>query len=217
LQRIWKPPQYYFHLQAGGHVAAVKSHLENREFMRADVSNFFGSINRSRVTRCLKPFVSYAVAREWAVNSTVRHPGSKIPALPYGFVQSQLLASLCLFKSALGKFLHGIHSGAGGVIVSVYVDDILVSAPDSHGLAGLVDGLQLASKRARLTFDQKKSAGPAAEVSAFNILLSEASMTIAPERLKEFADRLATDATPIQRQGIRSYVRSVCPEQAKSL
>src|SRR5437763_9770416 len=75
MQDKWCPPGYYFHLQRGGHVAAVRSHLESRRFLRADIRNFFGSINRTRVTRCLKPLVGYKVAREWAVNSTVRHPG----------------------------------------------------------------------------------------------------------------------------------------------
>jgi hypothetical protein len=216
LQKLWSPPDYYFHLQRGGHVAAVRSHLGSRRFMRADIRNFFGSINRTRVTRCLKPLVSYKVAREWAVNSTVRDPRGKVAALPYGFLQSQLLASLCLFESALGRFLHGIQ-GSNGVIVSVYVDDILISAPHDESLEGVHEGLQLAAERARLTFDPAKGAGPADAVSAFNILLSEASMTIEPGRLQEFAARLAADATPNERQGILSYVHSVCPDQAKAL
>lgn len=216
LQKLWIPPDYYFHLQRGGHVAAVKSHLKSRRFMRADIRNFFGSTNRTRVTRCLKPLLSYKVAREWAVNSTVRHPGGKIAALPYGFVQSQLLASLCLFESALGRFLHRIQR-KNGVIVSVYVDDILVSARDPDALDGLHEGLLVAGERACLTFDPAKSSAPAEAVSAFNILLSEASMMIDPLRLQQFSARLAAGATPSEQQGIRSYVRSVCPDQAKSL
>jgi len=160
--------------------------------------------------------VSYKVAREWAVHSTVRHPGGKLTALPYGFIQSQLLASLCLFESALGRYLERIHA-SNAIIISVYVDDILVSAQNLDELEGIKKGLQLAAERARLSFDPAKSAEPGDAVTAFNILLSEASMKINPNRLKQFAARLEAGATPSEQQGIRNYVRSVCPDQAESL
>jgi hypothetical protein len=106
IEDCWTPPSYFFHLREGGHVEALKSHLGNSSFVRMDVANFFGSINRSRITRCLKSKVGYPKAREWANASTVKQPGgAEGYIVPFGFVQSQILASLCLSESALGVCL----------------------------------------------------------------------------------------------------------------
>src|SRR6188474_2119178 len=76
VEKLWSPPNYFYHLRSGGHVAALRSHTGNNIFFKADIQNFFGSINRTRITRCLKSKISYKVAREWAVASTVQDPGS---------------------------------------------------------------------------------------------------------------------------------------------
>ena len=54
VEKAWRPPNFYFHLRSGGHVEAVRSHLENTHFLRVDIQDFFGSVNRTRITRCLK-------------------------------------------------------------------------------------------------------------------------------------------------------------------
>src|ERR1700712_4044460 len=109
VEKNWKAPAYYYHLRNGGHVAALRSHLASRFFVKLDLSDFFGSISRSRVSRTLKTFYSHAVARQMATSSTVRHPDNPgRTILPYGFVQSPLLASLVLHKSSLGKFLEAL-------------------------------------------------------------------------------------------------------------
>jgi hypothetical protein len=216
LEKRWAPPDYYFHLQKGGHVAALRTHLGNSYFLRADIQNFFGSINRTRVTRCLKPRVGYDTAREWAIQSTVLHPGGKKITLPYGFVQSQLLASLCLSESALGRCLKRIHD-EGGAVVSVYVDDVIVSAPEQSHLDSIHSEILASADRSRFALNSAKSSGPASQVSAFNILLSEACMNIEAARLAEFASLLASSATPSQRQGILAYVASVSPTQLSEL
>lgn len=87
----WKPPSFYYHLRKGGHVAAVRSHESSRFFFRADLDDFFGRVNRTRVTRCLKSWFSYAEAREMASESVVKRPGDDAFVLPYGFVQSPML------------------------------------------------------------------------------------------------------------------------------
>ena len=69
----------------------------------------------------------YAIARAWANASTVRPPDDeKRYMLPYGFVQSPILASLALGESRLGKRLCTI-AELPQTAVSVYVDDIIVS------------------------------------------------------------------------------------------
>jgi len=216
VEKLWSPPNYFYHLRSGGHVAALRSHTGNNIFFKADIQNFFGSINRTRITRCLKSKISYKVAREWAVASTVQDPGSDSTTLPYGFVQSQLLASLCLSESALGRVLHRIN-GKNDAAVSVYVDDIIVSSRDAPLLEKLHADVVLGANRSRFILNPVKSTAPSPQISAFNILVSEAQMSIEPTRLAEFAATLAVGATPSQKQGILNYVNSVCPAQLGAL
>ena len=85
IKECWKPPSYYYHLRSGGHVSALKSHLKHAAFLHLDVQDFFGSINKTRVTRCLKSKVGYAIAREWANISTVIDPRDKKKyIIPFG-------------------------------------------------------------------------------------------------------------------------------------
>ena len=50
VHRLWSPPRYFYHFQHGGHVAALRSHTANNIFFKIDIQNFFGSINRTRIT-----------------------------------------------------------------------------------------------------------------------------------------------------------------------
>ena len=210
-------PSYYYHLQPGGHVAALKAHLGNSWFLHADIRDFFGSINRTRVTRTLKPLFSYAVARRWAVDSSVHLPDNPSRNfLPYGFVQSPILASVCLRASALGKYLHQVQK-MKGLAVTVYVDDIILSAPDRALVEKSCNEIQAAAYRSRFQLDLGPSSGPAPEISAFNIVLSEASMAIHPKRFSAFTHALAAGASEQQRQAIIGYVQSVCPSQVGDL
>jgi len=131
IENKWQPSAAYYHLKAGGHVAALKSHIKNTYFLRLDIENFFGSINRSRITRTLKPYFGYETAREIAINSTVVIPDSspKKYMLPFGFIQSPILASICLEKSSLGKFCNTL-LGKSGVTVTIYMENEFLSAYD---------------------------------------------------------------------------------------
>jgi hypothetical protein len=102
-------------------------------------------------------------------------------------------------------------------VVSVYVDDVIVSACDADQLETVYAKIQVASVRSRLILSPLKSAAPALQVSAFNILLSDASMSITPQRLAEFSAVLAEGVSDSQRRGILSYVESVCPSQLEVL
>jgi hypothetical protein len=210
---LWQPPPYYYHLHKGGHVTAIKSHLDNSHFIRCDIRDFFGSISKTRITRGLKPLVSYPTARSWASCSTVQSPGHIGSAhIPYGFIQSQLLASLCLYRSALGKLLHRIHDKQG-LIVSVYVDDVIVSARDARVLSEVYAKIHAAAERSKLDLNLEKCVSPSLQVSAFNILISEDAMSIEPVRLAAFAAALGVATTDARRKGILNYVKSVCPAQ----
>src|ERR1700733_8915144 len=54
VQRRWRPPFYFSHLQVGGHVSALKAHLPNRIFATLDISGFFDSVTRSKIHRALR-------------------------------------------------------------------------------------------------------------------------------------------------------------------
>jgi hypothetical protein len=112
--------------------------------------------------------------------------------------------------------LHRIH-GKNGIVVSVYVDDVIVSACDADQLNKVYAKIQVASARSRLILSPSKSVAPALQVSAFNILLSEAAMSIDPGRLAAFSAVLASGASDSQRSGILSYVKSVSPPQLEIL
>lgn len=217
LEGRWRPPKNYFHLREGGHVAAVKSHVENKCFVHLDIQDFFGSINRTRVTRCLKDRFGYAQAREIANQSTVVHPereGRQF-ILPFGFVQSPLIASICLYQSALGACLKRL--GGRGITVSVYVDDILISGPDESHLLPALEQIKQAAERAGFSLNASKEEGPSASISAFNIELSHQSLAIAPERWAEFAEAFKASESEHQKHGILGYINSVNGDQGAEL
>lgn len=156
-RKAWRPPPYYFHLWRGGHIRALQRHLRNSYFVRFDIEDFFERVNQTRVTRCLKEYFSYAEARKMAVNSTVRHPTeSGRWVLPYGFVQSPILASLALAKSRVGTILNRLHK-MSSISVSVYVDDISVSCNDLAKLEEACEALIPAAMKAGLAFNGKRS------------------------------------------------------------
>jgi hypothetical protein len=126
-------PAYFFHYQAGGHVAALHRHLENKFFFRIDIENFFYSISRNRVARTLHQ-KGFRNARSYADWSCVKNPFEKPSySLPIGFVQSPVLASLAILGWPLATAIEG--ALANGVLISVYFDDFIGSAMDQETLA----------------------------------------------------------------------------------
>lgn len=216
LEKCWTPPRYYFHLRAGGHVEALRTHLKHTHFLRIDVQDFFGSINRTRVTRCLKDKFPYSVAREYANASTVPDPGAKRMIVPFGFVQSQIIAAVCLAESALGIYLDKLNKNPN-VELTVYVDDIIVSSSDNELLEQVLDEIQVAADKARFVLNAAKQEGPAAMITAFNVTLTSGNMEVEPERLRLFVDALSIATSEFQRDGIKAYVTSVNPTQGSAL
>ena len=207
IEKCWKPPSYYFHLKAGGHVEALRTHLAHDNFLRIDIRDFFGSINRTRVTRCLKEKFKYATARSYANASTVPDPNGKRLIIPFGFVQSQIVAAVCLAESALGIYLDGLSLNAS-VALTVYVDDIIVSTSEAGLLEQVLKDIEAAAERAHFVLYADKQEGPSAGITAFNIVLSKGSMEVEAERLKLFAEALTAATSESQRAGIKSYVTS---------
>ena len=212
----WRPPKNYFHLRDGGHVHAINTHIENSYFAHLDIQTFFGQINASRVTRWLKPLLGYSLAREYARASTVPHPLSGGSMLPFGFVQSPILASLCLFRSALGCCLAQLHKKFD-VVVSIYMDDIIISAENYVVLSEAIKLVDDSAAIAGLPIHAGKREGPANRISAFNIDIAHHSLRIKEERWKLFLSDFKNSSNEFEREGIYNYVASVNSDQAKDL
>jgi hypothetical protein len=218
IEKRWTAPRYYYHLRRGGHVAALRVHEPHAYFVKADLTDFFGSISRSRLSRTLKNYFSHVEARRIATASTVQHPKKPNKTmLPYGFVQSPLLASLVLHKSGLGAFLDALHTERG-LTVSVYVDDILVSGDDRERLQVVAEALGQRIAKSGFTPNLAKGHGPSQSTLAFNIeLVAGRGLALVAERLRELGEIVETTTSPFQRAGVLGYVRSVNPEQSEAL
>lgn len=214
IETKWTPPAFYYHLRNGGHVAAVKGHLGSRYFFRADIEDFFSSVNRSRITRCLKKWFSYDQARSMANDSVVLRPGLFGYVLPYGFVQSPILASLALDMSKLGRFLRNL-SLRPEFCVSVYVDDIIVSAENLDSLLEVSAQLRSVSAASSFLLCESKTEGPAETITVFNIEISHDSLRVADGRLDKFLQQYNENASWHSRAGIVSYVGSINTAQMR--
>lgn len=214
----WQAPSYYFHLRAGGHVAALRQHRDSSFFLKIDITDFFGSVSRSRLSRVLKEYFSHHEARRIATESTVRSPENPDRVmLPYGFVQSPLLASLALHKSRFGALLDTL-SMEQDLVVTVYMDDIVISGNDLPRLEQVLQEVKITADKSRFQLNQEKEQGPASAISVFNIdLIAGIDMAVTAERLAEFTKTLATSRNEHQAAGIDSYVRSVNVDQAATL
>lgn len=214
----WNAPSNYYHFAPGGHLEALRQHQSNTVFCRLDIKNYFSSISRSRITRQLNYLIrNYFDSRQLAKLSCVpisSSNGSKY-VLPYGFVQSPIIASLCLDKSQLGRCIRELNSK--DFTVTVYVDDIIISHPDSLEAATTAfEEIKESASRSRFVLNRSKSAPPSDTVTAFNINLSKDYMEIASERYGEFQSRLS-DCDEATKNGILGYVRSVNLDQETAL
>jgi len=214
----WHSPRYYYHLRDGGHVSALKKHIKHKHFIHLDIQNFFGQINRSRATRCLKDYFSYSEARKIAIKSTVALPRSAIKKyiLPFGFVQSAIIASLCLHKSTLGKHLHQL-AKKSDLTVSVYMDDIIISSNNQHQLEEVLVSVEVAAEKAGFPLNKTKQEGPCDQITAFNILLTENELKITDERLDEFIEAYKASTNPNQKDGIFNYINCINSNQVSFL
>lgn len=211
IRKQWRPPGNYYHLIKGGHISALRRHKHDQHFARLDIENFFGSITRNKIQRALMSIgFSFADAEHISHRSSVKHDGRRI--LPFGYVQSPILASIVLNRSALGKMIRALRQT--GVYISVFMDDILVSHPDNvDAVSNAIELLEGAANEARFTLSQAKRQGPAAEISAFNITLAHESLMINPDRLEDFEQRIRVMGRCPSTDGILGYVRAVNGEQ----
>jgi predicted house-cleaning noncanonical NTP pyrophosphatase (MazG superfamily) len=133
--------------------------------------------------------------------------------LPFGFVQSPIIASVCLSKSALGRHLANLVKQEN-FAVSVYMDDILISSNNLEELNIQMDLIKTASEKSGLPLNEKKQEGPCVNVTAFNICISQGLLKLIPSKLQEFINTYSNSTNEHQRAGILNYVLSVNEDQA---
>lgn len=203
VERAYVFEDFYYHLRKGGHVAGLHSHRQNRYFCKLDIQNFFYSIARNRVVRCLRA-ISIPRSTQYGKWSCVKNPYKKPSyALPYGFVQSPILASLVLSKSELGTALCKlpIH-----VNVAVYVDDVTLSSNNLETLKNCYEELLQAFDTASLSPNVEKCVAPCERLSVFNCNLTQNKTLVEPVRIAKFN---SVPHTPASNDGFQRYCDSV--------
>lgn len=173
----------YFHMGAGGHVAALHHHRDSAFFARIDIARFFYSISRRRVQSALSR-IGVSQARIYAKWSTVRNPyGAPAYSLPYGFVQSPILASLVIATSAVGAALEAI---SPDVKVSVYMDDIAVSGDDLAAVQRVYEDLIDLLQAEGFDLNEDKLRAPSHAMDIFNCDLMKGRASVRDERIEAF-------------------------------
>lgn len=206
----YRCPRYYFHLQSGGHLAALQHHVDDHFFAHLDIKNFFGSISRTRITRSLKDILSYPIARDIAKKSTVPVSNGQgySHCLPYGFVQSPLLASICLHRSHLGTVIERLHQ-TGYVRISLYMDDLIVSGMNKSITKTAFELIKKAASKSHFELNSMKEKKPQPVIECFNIYLSHKKLEITSHRLISFAEQYLASDSELVRAGIVGYIKSI--------
>lgn len=209
----WSPHSSFFHFQKGGHVAAMRLHVGSEYFLKFDIADFFPSVHRNRIIKCLKKVgYSFYEAESFAVFSTVRSKSCNKFVIPFGFTQSSLLASLDLYFSNLGKFLFNLPIS---VSLSVYMDDIILSSNDKALLTQIASGCVDAFLESGYKVNQRKSVlTPTSAVSAFNIILQKNGLSLNEKKIEFFENEMAKKANPLYSRAIWGYVNTINPNQS---
>ncbi|KYG22607.1 hypothetical protein SE92_22310 [Bradyrhizobium sp. AT1] len=194
-------PDYMYHFKKGGHVAALHAHLNNSLFFKIDIQNFYYSIARMRVTRALREW-RYPGAGTFSKWSCVLNPlpGPK-HALPIGFVQSPLLASLVLMKSDVADAIK--RAQANGVCISVYLDDFIGSHDDEAVLTAAYEDIRKTCVAAGFIPNPAKLVAPQTAITAFNCDLENGKTVVTAERVAKYLAR--PDRTALSDVGFDQY------------
>lgn len=214
VSKRYKPDRIFYHFhRRGGHVAALRLHQGSAFFSRFDIENFFGQVSRSRIARSLK-IVGIPQRRAFniAVESVVVEGVSKI--LPFGFCQSPVLATVALEFSLLGGALKRLSSA--GFLVSVYMDDIIISGNDQAALrTASLEVVDLAVLSG-FPLSATKRTVAATVVNSFNCQIDNHVITVLDERMDRFVAS-HRGGTPAAQSAIEKYVNAISPAELARL
>ena len=193
----------------------MKAHEGNKFYIRADIKGFFSSVTRNKVISSLKKAgLYYNKAKEIADVSTIlsRDIAAK-HVLPFGFVQSPLLASVALDESALGEF---VARAFPSITKTVYADDILFSGNDEASLREVYENLTSKFEEANFALNTDKSHGPQVKTQAFNVEMVQNSLKIGKDRYDNFIDEMKKD-NKARAEAIAGYVKTINEQQYEEL
>jgi hypothetical protein len=199
----------FFHIgKRGGHLSALHLHQKSSYFSRFDVSDFFGNVSKSKLVRALRRIgFSEARAFDFATESVVVNNGRK--HLPFGFCQSPLLATLVLEKSLLGVKLK---KAAETMLVSVYMDDILISCDDASLLEIVSEAVVVAAQESGFPLSPEKLSLVSTSTDIFNCHMVKDELSIQAERMQSFkAKYYAT--SEFGKAAIEKYIAAVAPSE----
>ena len=196
-------PPLYYHLINGGHVGALHAHRANRYFCKIDVQNFFYSISRNRIMRALDK-IGIAEADEKTRWSCVANPLAVSPkfVLPYGFIQSPILATLIIDRS-IGEYLRFLSTH---YTVAIYVDDISVSGNNLSHLNSVYAELREKTTDANFTLNADKCREPCEHIEIFNCELSQGRTAVTERRKTDFTPAVKSRH---QKEAFERYCDSV--------
>ncbi|ENV10373.1 hypothetical protein F966_01552 [Acinetobacter higginsii] len=194
----------------GGHVEALNIHLEHLYFATIDISDFVWKYQPLPYYKSIETNHWYDNARKIAKLSTVKasknYPHSH--HLPYGFNQSPILPSICLFDSTLGRYLDKLCKSKE-VCVSIYMDDIVISAQDNELLNKVFDKILVAAEKSKFALSKEKTKPVAMQTEAFHILVTHRNMKVEYGRFVKLQHAYSASDSEAQKHGIGSYVGSV--------
>lgn len=213
ISRRWRIPRHFYHLRRGGHVAAARNHLDDSFFLTCDLSRCFDHVTRSKIHRALKSLgFCHKDAWEFACKSVV--PKERGLSLPFGFPQSPILASLAIDRSALGAAIKRLLRGR--IRISVYMDDILLSADEPYLLEQAFGTIVASTEKSGFAINTSKTVGPADAVEVFNLRLMNGSLSVAEQRMSLFEEAVLC-SNPFVVDGVIAYVGTVNEGQASAL
>jgi hypothetical protein len=190
-------------MRRGGHVAALHLHRQNSLFCRLDIERFFYGIGRNRVINSLRQ-IGIARSEHYAKWSTVKNPYAPPSySLPYGFVQSPVLATLVLMTSPVGDYLRNLPDG---LAASVYMDDLALSGNDRELISVAFEGLLRAVEASGFRINEAKTRAPSALIDVFNCDLAFGRTVVRDERQAEF---YAGQPSPPSLAAFERYCESV--------
>lgn len=103
------------------------------------------------------------------------------------------------------------------MVVTVYVDDILLSGPTEEIVNDGLSAIREAAKTSNYAINQQKSTIAKQTISASNINISRQHMVVNSDRFLEFSNAFVVAGSGPRADGIFNYVKSVNPKQASKL
>lgn len=218
IQRImekWTPPDHYSHLTQGGYIPWLHAFKRYQYLAKVDISSFFPSLTKNRVARNLhKVLNNYEEAWTAAGMSCVHFGDARF--LPVGFVQSPLIATLCLSNSRVGSAMSTV-GDSGRVKVHCYFDDIVLCSNSSYQLNKALSKICGAVTNSGLSLNEQKTKRARHRLTVFNVDCYYQHLSIAEDRMRDFREVVTSLEMDAEVQGILSYVRRINRTQAKEL